>query len=83
MLTCSAACLLVVAEALVMLQWQTNRLFGSSSSLHYFGCLCGNSVKWLSHFTFKDEDFHMNPFACFAFEECKGSVFLRWRNMHF
>lgn len=36
MLTCLTACLLVLVKALVMLQWQTNRLFGISSSLCYF-----------------------------------------------
>lgn len=67
MLTCSAACLLVVAEALVTLQWQTNRLFGRSCSLYCFGRLCGDNVKWLSHFAFEDWDFHRKPFPVFCF----------------
>lgn len=40
-----SACLLVVAETLVMLQWQTNRVFGSTSRYTALGaCVAATEV---------------------------------------
>lgn len=58
MLACSTACLLVLVEALVMLQWQTNCLFGISSSLCYF-------FKW--QYGGAAEDFNMVQSESFRF----------------
>lgn len=73
MLTCSAACLLVLAEALDMLRWCTNCLLGHSFLFAWFWGAGRQQHKVAATLHWKT-GISTGIFPCFAFQE-HGEVF--------